>query len=360
MEATIPGVETRGLRRLYAWRRVRFVLIVSFVISLMVLGGWSGSWFVLFARFALIGFFLLRVFGLLERRPARLPSWLERWQLQVIGVALAVPFAVMFAYSLTSAGYDDSLWHNKKRMMGFGMIMGLTFLLAPWMAMLGLLSKITGQARNRELAFELERSELERQALDARMRVLQAQIEPHFLFNTLANVRELVDSGSTQASAVLGNLISYLRAAMPRLQEAGTLAQEVDLVRAYLEIMQMRMPDRLQYAIHIDPAALALPFPAMSLLTLVENAVRHGIDPSEEGGRIEVVVELRDGLCRAKVIDTGVGLPPAGTGGNGTGLANLRERLKLLHGEQANLRLSPLSPHGLSAELEFPVSEPPP
>lgn len=357
MAATIPSAELRGLRRVFAWPRLRFVLLVCFVLSLLVKHAWTSPHLLLLARFVLIGLFLLLVFGLLERRPARLPSWLERWMLQVLGVALAVPFAVVFAYLMTAAGYDDSFWHNAKRMRGFGMLMGLTFLLAPWMAMLGLLSKITGQARHRELAFELERSELERQALDARMRVLQAQVEPHFLFNTLANVRELVDSGSPQASAVLGNLIAYLRAAVPRLQEGGTLAQELDLVRAYLELMRMRMPDRLQFTLQADPECLNLPFPAMALLTLVENAVRHGIDPGEEGGRIEVRVELRDGRCRAQVIDTGVGLGVAGLSGSGTGLANLRERLRLLHGEEASLRLTQVSPHGVSAELEFPVRE---
>jgi len=184
---------------------------------------------------------------------------------------------------------------------------------------------------------------------------MQAQVEPHFLFNTLANVRELVDSGSPQASAVLGSLIAYLRAAVPRLQEpATTLGQELELVRAYLELMHMRMPDRLQFEIHADEEALALRCPPMTLLTLVENAVRHGIDPSEEGGRIEVRVRLRDGRCRAQVIDTGMGFRRAGTG-LGTGLSTLRERLQLTFGSDAQLRLVTLDPRGVRAEVEFPA-----
>jgi LytS/YehU family sensor histidine kinase len=99
------------------------------------------------------------------------------------------------------------------------------------------------------------------------------------------------------------------------------VAEEIELVRAYLELMQMRMPDRLQFLLQADEAALAVPFPAMALLTLVENAVRHGIDPSEEGGRIEVRVDVGDGRCRAQVIDTGVGLRRRGRHGTGTGLA---------------------------------------
>ena len=117
---------------------------------------------------------------------------------------------------------------------------------------------ISGEVQRQALAFDLQRSEYERNALDARLRLLQAQVEPHFLFNTLANVRELVDAGSPQASAVLGSLIAYLRAAVPRLHGIGDHAgQEIELVRAYLEVMHMRMPDRLQFSLHADEAALA-------------------------------------------------------------------------------------------------------
>ena len=170
-------------------------------------------------------------------------------------------------------------------------------------------------AREQALAFDLERSELERQALDARLHLLQAQVAPHFLFNTLANVQALVDAGSPQASAVLRSLVAYLRAAVPRLNEpATTLGQELQLVQAYLELMHMRMPDRLRFALHAD-VALALRCPPMTLLTLVENAVRHGIDPSEEGGRIEIACERRGDRCLIRVSDTGVGLrhPAAGS-----------------------------------------------
>jgi sensor histidine kinase YesM len=139
------------------------------------------------------------------------------------------------------------------------------------------------QARSRELQFALERSRLEKQAVDARLALLQAQIEPHFLFNTLANVQALVEAGSPRAAEVLKSLIAYLRAALPRLHDGpATLAQELALVRAYLELMQMRMPDRLQFSIDADASLQQRPFPPMALLTLVENAVRHGIDPLED------------------------------------------------------------------------------
>jgi hypothetical protein len=355
--------ERRGFARAFAWPRLRFVAIAAFLVSLPLSLPWTGSYRVLLARLLLIGLALLVPFALFERRPLRRPRWLEPWMLQVAGVALAVPFAAAFAYLLTSAGYQTSFWHDKERMQGFGMLMGASLLLAPWMAMLALLKRVTGEARNRALAFELERSELERQALDARMRVLQAQVEPHFLFNTLANVRELVDSGSPQASSVLASLIAYLRAAVPRLHgPATTFAQELQLVRAYLEVMQMRIPDRLQFVLQVDEAALPLQCPPMALLTLVENAVRHGIDPSEEGGRIEVRVTLQAARVRAQVCDTGVGLgegADAGEGapatGLGTGLATLRERLQQLFGDNAVVRLVAQHPRGACAEMEFPA-----
>jgi LytS/YehU family sensor histidine kinase len=230
---------------------------------------------------------------------------------------------------------------------------GLLF--APWIAVVALFRQSDHAARSQALAFELERSELERRALDSRLRLLQAQVEPHFLYNTLANVRELVDAGSPQASAVLDNLIVYLRAAVPRLHDpATTLGQELELVRAYLELMHMRMPDRLQFALQADEAARALRCPPMTLLTLVENAVRHGIDPSEEGGRIDVRVRVQDGRCHAEVVDTGVGLRGAG-GGTGTGLATLRERLQLVFGVDARLSIEALAPHGVRAGLDFPA-----
>jgi len=132
------------------------------------------------------------------------------------------------------------------------------------------------------------------------------------------------------------------------------MEQELQLVRAYLELMHMRMPDRLQFAFDVDAAALRLRCPPTTLLTLVENAVRHGIDPGEEGGRIEVRVEVRDGRCRAQVRDTGVGLTTSGQG-LGTGLATLLERLQLVFGGDAKLQLRSLEPHGVCAELDFPA-----
>jgi signal transduction histidine kinase len=326
---------------------------------LLLSPAWQSPIAGLLGRTMLIGLVLMLAFGLIEQWPARLPRWLARWVLQVLGVAVAVPFVVMAIYVATTSAGQPPFHQDESRMGGFSLLTGTGLLLAPWIAMSALMRQRDETVRSQAVAFERERSEMERKALDARLRLLQAQVEPHFLFNTLANVRELVDSGSPQASTVLGSLIAYLRAAVPRLQEpATTMRQELELVRAYLQLMHMRMPDRLQFNIHADETSIALRCPPMTLLTLVENAVRHGIDPSEEGGRIEVRVRVRDGRCRAQVIDTGVGLRNAGDG-PGTGLATLRERLQLTFGGDAQLRLIMIEPHGVRAEVDFPAQRSP-
>jgi hypothetical protein len=340
---------------MFAWRRVIVALGASLSISLLLLTVWKGSVVVLFARPLLASLIVLAAFGLTERWPERLPPTIARWAFRIVVVALAVPLGMVAAYSVTTGGDAVHWWRNSGRLQGFVGLTGLGTLVAPWLAMAALLRQINGEAQRQALAFELERSEFERKEGDARLRLLQAQVQPHFLFNTLANVQELVDSGLPQASEVLESLIAYLRAAIPRLEEESTtLGQELALVRAYLQVMHMRMPDRLQFELHAGDETMALSCPPMTLLTLVENAVRHGIDPSEEGGRIEVRVEVNRGSCCAEVVDTGVGF---GQGTRmGTGLSNLQERLGLAFGDDARFQLLPLEPHGTRAVLTFPAS----
>jgi len=265
-----------------------------------------------------------------------------------------IPPALAFIYAISTPPGAPGLDHVA-RMEGYQRLTGLSLFAAPWVALAAIVRQKEALARHQALAFELERSQLERQALDARLRLLQAQVAPHFLFNTLANVQALVDAGSPQASTVLQSLINYLRAAVPRLNEpATTLGQELQLVRAYLELMHMRMPDRLQFAIHTDQASLALRCPPMTLLTLVENAVSHGIDPSEEGGRIDIHIQERGDRCLLWVVDTGAGLGQTG-GGLGTGLSTLRERLQLAFGGDAQLRVGAQQPKGVIAQVDFPA-----
>jgi two-component sensor histidine kinase len=353
--AALPS-KPHGLALMLGWRRLRFTLGVSVLFGLFLSLTSETATPVIVLRVAVVGLGAMLAFGLFEQWPQRLPSWLARSALQVIGVAVMIPFAAYFAYWLTTGG-DPQLGEDEKRGMGYVSLVVSGLLFAPWIAVGAMLKQRDAFAREQALAFDLEKSEFERQALDARLRLLQAQVEPHFLFNTLANIQALVDAGSPQASKVLSSLIAYLRAAVPRLHDSTTtLGDELQLVRAYLELMQMRMPDRLQFALKIDPAAKRLQCPPMTLLTLVENAVRHGIDPSEEGGRIDVDVLHRDGRCLVRVSDTGVGLQSTSQG-LGTGLSTLRERLQLTFGGDAQLRLLEVEPHGVCAELDFPARQ---
>ncbi|HEU5135894.1 MAG TPA: histidine kinase [Steroidobacteraceae bacterium] len=333
--------------KILAWPRLRFTWSVSAAFG-VVMGLANGGQTALPAdvfRALFVGTAILLMFGWLERWPRRMPKWLPRTVLRLIGIVVIIPIATKIAFNITGGGRDHDVH----------MLLGVAVLFAPWIAIGTILRQRDAFAREQALEFELQRSEFERRESDARLRLLQAQVEPHFLFNTLANVQELVDSGSPQASKVLSNLIAYLRAAVPRMHsQTTTLENEVDLARSYLELMQMRMPDRLQYAIHLDPAAVRLQCPPMTLLTLVENSVRHGIDPSEAGGRIDADIWIRDDRCVVRVKDTGVGLKTVSRG-LGTGLSTLRERLKLAFGGDAQLTLTEIAPHGVCAELSIPM-----
>ena len=355
MTIEITSTPPRGLARVFQWQRVKVVLIVCGVIAFLFSFGWKAPYSFLIGHLLFAGLLTLSAFGLFETWPRRLPSWMARWVLQIIGVAVAVPIAMWIGYSVTNAGLNPPWWRDNDRLTGFGTFTFLGMLITPWIAVTALLKQIRDDARKQALIFDLERSEYERNALDVRLRLLQAQVAPHFLFNTLANVRELVSTGSQRAAPVLESLIAYLRAAVPRLdQPASTIAQELELVEAYLNVMQMRMPDRLQFSVQAEDDARALICPPMTLLTLVENAMRHGIDPSEEGGRIDVRVQLLNGRGHAEVADTGMGLA-RGSSGLGTGLANLRERLQLAFSGDAHVTLREILPHGVRADIDFPV-----
>ena len=355
MDQSPPPMIGQHLRRIYGWPRLRVVLSVCLFWIIIFSFTWEAAYWILPARMLFIGLSALTIFGIFEYWPRRLPRWMARWVLQVVMVGAIIPIVVAIGYTVTTIGINPPWWADNKRLMGFITFAFVGTLQAPWIAVAALLKQIKNEALTQSLAFDLERSRYEKQAVDARLRLLQAQVEPHFLFNTLANVRELVITGSPHASQVLDSLIAYLRAAVPRLnQPMASMGQELDLVRAYLEVMQMRMPDRLQFTLHADEAASALLCPPMTLLTLVENAMRHGIDPAEEGGRIDVRVILQGNECVAEVVDTGQGMHNHNEG-LGTGLANLRERLQLALGVGATVTLTPVQPRGTLAAVRFPV-----
>ncbi len=195
-----------------------------------------------------VGLLGLLSFAASSQWPRRLPKWLARWAPQVVVVALTVPLATLLVYLASVGGDIGSLLQSEPRILGFIWIAGSASCRRAFAGDVGVVPPSRWRGPQPSVAFELERSELERQALNSQLRLLQAQVEPHFLFNTLANVRALVETGSPQAAPVLQSLIAYLRAAMPRLaNEAASLGDELALVSAYLDLMHMRMPDRLRY-----------------------------------------------------------------------------------------------------------------
>lgn len=283
------------------------------------------------------------------------PRWLTPSAARLLAVALMAPLASLGSAVLSQGTGFVQYLSKTETLVGHILMVVLALLFGIPFSLMALRTERKEREKTEKLQAELDKNRLERELLDARLRLLQAQIQPHFLFNTLANIEALVASGSDNAGPVLRHLIAYLRAAMPRLNDAeATLGAELELVRAYLELMHLRMPDRLQFEVAALPDMAALRFPSMALLTLAENAVRHGIDPSIDGGRIEVGgARNEDGSVQLWVRDTGAGM--AHTAAPGTGLSNVQARLKAWFGEAAALQLHEETPHGVRVELHFHV-----
>jgi signal transduction histidine kinase len=190
-----------------------------------------------------------------------------------------------------------------------------------------------------------EAESLKRQVVEARMAAMQAQVEPHFLFNTLASIDHLIETDPKRASQMQKNLIALLRASMPTMREANDggpreLGREVAVIRPYLEILKVRMEERLATVIDVPDGLLSAEFPSMMIQTLVENAIKHGLEPKPEGGTLKVRAEIVHGKLAVSVADTGLGFGKAATAGTGVGLANIRERLQLIYGTRASLTVA--------------------
>ncbi len=204
---------------------------------------------------------------------------------------------------------------------------------------------------------KIKRLTSEKKAAEANLKLLQAQIEPHFLFNTLSNVLSLLDTDTEKGKSMLVDFIQYLRASLSKIrQQKATLGQEMEMLQAYLNIFKVRMGDRLRYRIDIPLAMAGLPFPPMLIQPLVENAIKHGLEPRIEGGEIIIGGEEKDGFLRLEVIDTGLGFTEKRD--SGMGLSSIRERLESIYGSRGRLILEENQPHGLKATIEVPHGKP--
>lgn len=202
-----------------------------------------------------------------------------------------------------------------------------------------------------------ERESMQRQLSEAKMQMMQAQVEPHFLFNTLASVEYLIETDPPRAAAMQRSLIQYLRAVLPQMRDSNvvsSLGRETDMVSAYLNLLKMRMEDRLTIDIQVPDGLRTAAFPPMMLQSMVENAIKHGLECKPEGGTLRVFAEIVNGRLRVLVSDNGVGFGVMPSNGTGTGLTNIRERLKMLFGEQATLHIGANEPSGVVATIEVP------
>src|SRR5437660_2410639 len=215
--------------------------------------------------------------------------------------------------------------------------------------------RVKAEAKAAEAQEVAEAESLKRQVTEARMAAMQAQVEPHFLFNTLASIDHLIEVDPARASRMQKNLIALLRASMPAMREKATnLGRELEVVRPYLEILKVRMEERLQAQVNVSEGLYSADFPPMMLQSLVENAIKHGLEPKADGGSLNVSAEVAHGKLQVSVADTGVGFARAATAGTGTGLSSIRERLKLIYGDAAELRITANAPTGTRVTVVVP------
>ena len=219
--------------------------------------------------------------------------------------------------------------------------------------------RIQAEVKAAQATETAEAESLKRQVVEARMAAMQAQVEPHFLFNTLASIDHLIETDPPRASQMQKNLIALLRASMPTMRETAAngvrdLGRELAVIRPYLEILKVRMEERLTTEIDVPEGLQSAEFPPMMIQGLVENAIKHGLEPKAEGGSLKIKAEVLHGKLAVSVADTGLGFGRAATAGTGVGLANIRERLQLLYGGKASVTVAENPPGGTVVTITVP------
>lgn len=217
--------------------------------------------------------------------------------------------------------------------------------------------KVRAEEQAKQANMIAEKEALLRQVSEAQMQMMQAQVEPHFLFNTLASVEYLIETDPPRAAAMQRSLIAYLRAVLPQIRDKAAttnLGREADMVKSYLELLKMRMEERLEIDFLVPDSLRTASFPPMMLQSLVENAIKHGLEVKAEGGTLSFRAEKLNDKLRVTVSDDGLGFGAVASNGTGLGLQNIRERLKLLYKGKAQIMITANQPSGVCVCIEIP------
>jgi sensor histidine kinase YesM len=345
-----------GIRQALTWRRAGTVLILCLILSTQVLAQpnlleyWSleriaEGWSYYFAEVSLTGFAMLAGFALAESISV------DDGPRRAIAIGVALPASAALGYALAvTLLYSQGF--SVLSMQFVGDTLRLT-VLGGAVAFIYMLRRRSDTAAKATHETTVAHQALAKQTLEARLQLMEAQIEPHFLFNSLANVQRLYETEPESGERLLENLKIYMRAALPQMRETrSTLGREAELSRAYLEVLHARMGERLHFAIDVPTELRDHEFPPMMVITLVENAIKHGIHNLPGGGAIAVRARRRGQRLTVEVADTGGGF--RGNSGKGVGLANIRARLSALFGEGGELSLCANEPSGVVAAIDVP------
>ncbi|AZP10617.1 sensor histidine kinase [Undibacterium parvum] len=334
-----------------SWRKFGFSLVLVSIAALIVNPYFSDdfSFVDIWMRLAVPGCFMFVTY--IVTGNIQFTRW-KLYDVRIVALVISAFLGTIFGGLL--------LGRSLQQLFTTGSMLAGIFVVTTGGILVGVIATMFLHLREREVRSQLDlaesetrRLQLEKNALSSHLQILKAQIEPHFLFNTLANVQYLVEYDAAAASTMLANLIRYLRAALPEMRaEQTTLAKEVDMSMAYLAILQVRMGKRLSYQIDIPKDLESMAFPPLMLMTLVENAIKHGVDPGCQEGWIWITAQHSDLGVAITVRDNGPGMTLSS--GGGVGLKNIRERLQAMYGGSASLILSEPETGGFMATLQLP------
>jgi sensor histidine kinase YesM len=341
------------------WRRVAAVAFVTLLLSFgallsPALGDFFSpaeialAWLEHLAELAVIALALLVAFTVLdEALPRSMPVRL------IVICALLLAWSIVLAV-LLHAYYARGFEHLPPalRMLADSLRWGLPAVI---LAVIADVHQRALQADSAAHAAEIARAQLQQGESEQQLALLQAQLEPHFLFNMLGNVRRLYRTQPQAGAEAIDSLLRYLRTALPQLRSRrATLGEEIALVRAYLDVFKVRMGAQLGFSIQVDAAFHDVEFPPVLLITLVENAIKHGLEPAG-GGRIEVRARRRRNLLEISVLDDGAGFGATASSGTGVGLVNVRRQLLARYQNRAKLTLASREPRGARATIVIPL-----